>query len=223
MWIRRYMIMDEKILNNIEKWKSEIAALETIKAAVGEFADLKDSKAAKEDIAPVNDKVTALFDENSFIKMEWLEVKRSKASREEGIAKIEKKISDRLKKIEKAGAEEEAPAAEPEEAPAEEAAEPERDWTEEIEKCTPGSVYYHWAYGKLEVVTIENDYIYARVIDKKGCKHEWLAKNNSMAEIDGVVEDVKEFALSSIGRWLFPEADDVKVIDPEKAHKMFAK
>ena len=220
--------MDEKNLKNIEKWKGEISILEEIKAAVAEFAELKDGKAPKEEIAPVNDKVVGLFDDNSFVKMDWLEVKRSKASREEGISKIEKKISDRLKKIEKAGGEaEEAPEEEPEEEIVEEEvieeAEPERDWSEEIEKCAPGAVYYHWAYGKLEVLAMEGDYIYLRPLDRKGCKHEWLTKNNAIVEIDGEEEDVKEFSITSIGRWLFPEVEDVDIIDPAKAHKMFAK
>ncbi len=218
--------MDEKVLKNIEKWKSEISALEEIKAAVTEFAGLKDGKAEKEEIAPVNEKTAGLFDDHAFIKMDWLEVKRSKASREEGLAKIEKKISDRVKKIEKAGGTlEEAPADEPEEAVEEviEEAEPERDWSEEIEKCAPEAVYYHWAYGKLEVVAMEGDYIYMRPLDRKGCKHEWLTKNNAIVEIDGDEEEVKEFSIYSIGRWLFPEIEDVEVIDPEKAHRIFSK
>lgn len=218
--------MDEKILKNIEKWKTEIAALDEIKAAVSEFAGLKDSKADKEEIAPVNDKVVGLFEEHPFIKMDWLDVKRSKASREEGIEKIEKKISDRMKKIEKAGG---ADAAEPEEAEETveeeivEEAEPERDWSEEIEKCAPGAVYYHWAYGKLEVVAMEDEYIYLLPLDKKGVKHEWLSKNNAIVEIDGEEEDAKEFSVYAIGRWLFPEIEDVEIVDPEKAHRIFSK
>ena len=213
--------MDEKTMKNIGKWQGEIAILEEIKAAVEEFASMKDEKAAKEDIAPVNDKAAALFDDNGFVKMDWKEVKKSKASREEGLEKLEKKISDRAKKIEKAGgAVEEAPA---EEEIVEEPVEEERDWTEEIEKCAPEAIYYHWAYGKLEVVAMDGDYIYLRPLDKKGCKHEWLTKNNAIVEIDGEEEDVKEFSIYSIGRWLFPDPEDVKVVDEAKAHKIFAK
>ena len=213
--------MDDKTLKNIEKWKSEINVLDEIKAAVTEFAALKDGKASKEEIAPANDAAAALFEDNKFVKLDWKEIKKSKASRGEGIEKLEKKIADRMKKIEKAGGAVEED--EPEVEEVVEEVEEERDWTEEIEKCAPEAVYYHWAYGKHEVVAMDGDYIYLRPLDRKGVKHAWLGKNNAIVEIDGEEEEVKEFNVYSIGRWLFPEPEDVKVIDPDTAHKMFAK
>ena len=210
--------MDDKTLKNIEKWEAEIKSLESVKRQIKKFAKLKDEKADKEDIAVVNDKVVKLFDDHKFMKLDWKEIKRSKASREEGLEKIDKKIADRKKKLD--AVKEEEPAAP--EVPAEPEV-PARDWSEEIAACAPGQEYYHWAYGKMEVLAMEEDYIYLKLKDKKGCKFEWLTKNNAVVEIDGKDEEVKEFGVSSIGKWIFPEMDDVEVMDKSKAHKIFSK
>lgn len=210
--------MDDKTLKNIEKWEAEIKSLESVKRQIKKFAKLKDEKADKEDIAVVNDKIVALFEDHKFMKLDWKEIKRSKASREEGLEKINKKIADRKKKLD--AVKEEEPAAP--EVPAEPEV-PTRDWSEEIAACAPQQEYFHWAYGKMEVLAMEDDYIYLKLLDKKGCKFEWLSKNNAIVEIDGKDEEVKEFSITSIGKWLFPEMEDVDVVDKDKAHKIFSK
>lgn len=96
-----------------------------------------------------------------------------------------------------------------------------KDWSTEIQHCQPGSVYYNKIYGKMEVVAIEDDYIYLRILDKKGCAPDFLEKNNILVEIDGMDEEAKEFSLSSIGRWLFPEMKDVDTSNASNVHRIF--
>ena len=97
----------------------------------------------------------------------------------------------------------------------------EKDWNSEIEKCQPGSVYYNRVYGKMEVVAAEDEYIYLRILDRKGCDPVFLEKNNTIVEIDGRDEEAKEFSLFSIGRWLFPEKEDVDTSDASNVHSIF--
>jgi len=238
--------MDEKAAKSIEKWEAEKKSLESVKRYIKKYQKLKEDKENdnKAEMNKIGEKVTAIFEDSKWMKLEWKEIKKSKKALEEGLAKTDKKISDRKKKIgdasdkqddkgeksfAKAGPKDKAmdeeaetgrPASDEKEGiPKEE----ERDWSEEIEKCEEGSVYYHWAYGKMEVLAKEGDYIYMKLMDKKGCRHEWLTKNNAAVEIDEKKEEAKEFSLFSIGRWLFPDIADVEVIDPEKAHRSFIK
>ena len=238
--------MDEKTAKSIEKWEAEKKSLESVKRYIKKYQKLKEDKENdnKAEMNKIGEKVTAIFEDSKWMKLEWKEIKKSKKALEEGIAKVDKKISDRKKKIDdaadkpkdtdkktvvKAGPKDKSIDDETgsgaslsddkEDIPAEE----ERDWSGEIEKCEPGSVYYHWIYGKMEVLAKEGDYIYMKLLDKKGCRHEWLAKNNAVVEIDGKKEEAKEFSLFSIGRWLFPDMADMEIIDPDKAHRSFIK
>lgn len=42
-----------------------------------------------------------------------------------------------------------------------------------------------------------------------------------MVEVDGKIDEMKEFSKYAIGRWLFPDEAEVEVKDSEAAHKMF--
>lgn len=42
-----------------------------------------------------------------------------------------------------------------------------KDWESVIQACDVGSQYYHWAYGRMEVVAMEDVYIYLKLLDKK--------------------------------------------------------
>ncbi len=220
--------MDEKTLKNIEKWNSEIAVLAEASEKVEAYSRALEE--GGEAAVEADEAAAAIFDENSFIKMDWEEVRQDGDTIRQGLGKLKKKISDRSRKIVKAGgtvsgagdAGKEKAGGGEDAGPAGEDGDLEREWTEEINKCAPGAVYYHWAYGKLEVVAMEDDYIYLRILDRKGCRHEWLQKNNAVVEIDGKEEEVKEFSIYSIGRWLFPEADDVEIPDQARAHRIFA-
>lgn len=96
-----------------------------------------------------------------------------------------------------------------------------KDYNSEIQNCQPGSVYYNKIYGKMEVVAVEDDYIYLRILDKKGCVPDYLEKNNTIVEINGRDEEAKEFSLFSIGRWLFPEMEDVDISNASNVHSIF--
>ena len=203
--------MKENQDKKLEKWESEIEVLEKVKDLLVKYSKLKDEKAEKDKVDRMNAKIASIIEDNYWTRLEWGTIKRGKQSREDGLKKIEKKIADREKKIaaHKAELEEAGGAAG-------------RDWTAEIEACTEGSRYYHWAYGEMEVLAAEDQYIYLKVLDKKGVKHEWLGKNNAeVIDDEGEVVKVKEFPRNAIGAWLFPEKDDVTVQDPKTAHKMF--
>jgi len=205
--------MDNKLY---VKWKSEVAVLNEIKDMISGYIE-DENEALKGDIQKK-------LDEEKWVKILWNDIEGSDESLKDALDNIDGKIKTRQKKIEKedkAKAEAE-PEVKPEEKPEpEEEKEPERDWSGDREQCGEGSEYYHWAYGKMQVMLREEDYIYLRLMDKKGCKHEWAARNDQAVEIDGKIENVKEFSIYSIGRWLFPEAEDVTVVDAEQAHKMF--
>lgn len=207
--------MEDKTIKNTEKWNAEKDSLEMARKHLKEFIKLKEDKAEKEAIKDEGDVLEKIFEENKFFKLDWKEVKRSKASRSEGLEKIEKKIADRKKKIEKAVAEEESQS--------KTESSDGRDWSDEISKCAPSSIFYHWIYGKMEVLHMEEDYLYMKLIDKKRCKSSFLAGNNVLLDVNGKEESVKEFSIYSIGKWLFPEEGDVKIIDEKLCHKMFAK
>lgn len=203
--------MEEKLRKNIGNWETEKKTLESLKRYLKKYAKLKDAKAEKADLDKVNKKITEILEEHDWIQMEWKDVKRSKASREEGVQKLMKTISDKKKKIENATDE------------IIEIQSPTRDWSEEISQCQLYGNYYHWAYGKMEVAQMEGDYIFLRLLDKKGCKHDWLERNNAIIDVDGKTEELKKFSLQSIGRWIFPDVADVEILDKEMAHKFFAK
>jgi len=213
------------------KWEEEKKSLESVRRQLKKYQKQKNEKAEKEELIKTGDKIAAAFEDNKWMKLEWKDIKRSKAAIETGLEEIDKKIATRSKKMEN-DKEQEAEAAG-------DAAESEpvsdivtknreekpdgKDWSGEIAECGPESVYYHWAYGKMEVVYREEDYIYMRLADKKGCRHEWLDKNNQVIEIDGKQEEVKEFSVYSIGKWLYPSMDEVDVKNKETAHKTFRK
>ena len=44
-----------------------------------------------------------------------------------------------------------------------------------------------------------------------------------LVEVGGKLDEMKEFSLYSIGRWIFPDAKDVTVEDKDMAHKLFRK
>ena len=201
-------MQDKKIV----KWQSEIEVLEELKKDVQEFAELKDQKGEKDKIDRLNAKIADIIENNFWTRLEWSTIKRGKQSRAEGLEKIEKKIKDRVKKIE---AQKKA---------IEEAEEPliAKDWEKYRDECTEGDKLFHWAYGEMEVMAVEGEYLFMKVLDKKGCKLDWLSKNNAeVITIDGDVEQVKEFPKDAIGRWLFPDKEDVQVEDKASCHKIF--
>ena len=201
-------MQDKKIV----KWQSEIEVLEELKKDVQEFAELKDQKGEKDKIDRLNAKIADIIENNFWTRLEWSTIKRGKQSRAEGLEKIEKKIKDRVKKIE---AQKKA---------IEEAEEPliAKDWDKYRDECTEGDKLFHWAYGEMEVMAVEGEYLFMKVLDKKGCKLDWLGKNNAeVITIDGDVEQVKEFPKDAIGRWLFPDKEDVQVEDKASCHKIF--
>jgi len=203
--------MKENQDTKLEKWEAEIETLEKIEDLVVKYSKLKDEKGEKDKIDRLNAKIASIIEDNFWTRLEWGTIKRGKQSREDGLKKIERKIADRRKKIDARKAE-----------LAEESGAAGRDWTEEIEACTEGNHYFHWAYGEMEVLAVEDQYIYLKVLDKKGCKFEWLDKNNAeVIDMEGDVVKVKEFPRNAIGTWLFPEKEDVTVQDPKTAHKMF--
>jgi len=214
--------MDEKTARNVEKWTNEVNILENVKRQIKKYRELKDDREndSKEEMNRTGGSISEALDDNKWTKLTWKEIKRSGRALDEGLEKIDRKISDRKKKLE---------ASQPEDSGKEEAAEEsdttavEKDWSGEIRSCGVESVYYHWAYGKMEVVDMEGDYIYLRPLDRKGCSTVVLSKNDTVVKIGGREEIVKEFSVSSIGRWLYPDAGDVKIIDPALAHKSYSR
>jgi hypothetical protein len=207
------IVMKENQDVKLEKWHREVGILEEIKTNLEEYARLKDEKGEKDDIDRLNAKIANAIEDNSWARLEWGTIKRGKASRAEGLEKIAKKISDRNKKIkarekqlEEEAGEEKAHIA---------------DIKKAVDECTEGSLFYHWAYGEMEVLAIDGEYIYLKVLDKKGCKSKWLKKNNAELTLDGMTEQVKEFHKNAIGRWLFTRSERVTVPESEEAHKLF--
>ena len=218
------METENRLRRNMSKWADEIELLEIIKESLEKYIVLKDEKGEKDEVDICNAKITAIIKENSWMRLDWKGIKRSKANRTEGLEKIKKKISDRQKKLdegEKLLSEEVMIAEDGTVTPVSDG----KDWSSVIEECQEGSEYYHWAYGKMEVVLIEGNYLYLKLLDKKGVKTPWMSQNNVLVEVDGKVDEMKEFSLDSIGRWLFPEEDDVVVPedDNDMAHKLFQK
>ncbi len=213
--------MEDKQAKNMEKWKEEIKTLESLRRNFRKFKKAKEDK-DKEEMNKLSDKVDEIMEENKWVKMDWKKIKRGKAALEEGTEKLGRKIDDRKKKIMALGEEAGADLYELGLKKAKKGEDSGRDWSKEISQCTEGSEYYHWAYGKVSVVAKDEEYLYVRIMDKKGCKHDWLNKGNVVLVIDeNKEEEVKEFALDAIGRWLFPEIADVKVIDDSSAHRIF--
>lgn len=205
--------MDNRLQKNISKWEEENRLLELVKDNLENYIALKDEKGDKDEMDIANAKITGIIEENSWMKLDWKLIKRSKASRAEGLAKVERKISARTKKIKEGelliSTEDNAVATEV------------KDWESVIQACDVGSQYYHWAYGRMEVVAMEDVYIYLKLLDKKGIRSSWIGKNNVLVEVDGKIDEMKEFSKYAIGRWLFPEEAEVEVKDSEAAHKMF--
>lgn len=214
--------MDNRLRKNMNKWAEEIKLLEIIRDCLQKYIALKDEKGEKDDVDRCNAKITGLVEENSWMKLDWKEIKRNKANRAEGLAKVEKKIVDRQKKLdegEKLLSEETVVA----EDGSVTAAPDMKDWSTAIEECQEGCVYYHWAYGRMEVAFIEGNYLYLKLLDKKGARTPWIGQNNVLVEVGGKLDEMKEFSLYSIGRWIFPDAKDVTVEDKDMAHKLFRK
>lgn len=207
--------MDERTENVINQLDSEKAALENIRKHLKKFITLKEEKASKNEIKDENELIEKLFNDNEFIESEWKLIKRSKASRLDGVEKLDREISDRKKKIEQIF-ECEMISVKTEDEKA-------HDWSDEIESCSEGSLFYHWAFGKMQVLCREGDYIYLKISDKKGCKASFLASDDAVVELAGKEEKTKQFSIYSIGKWLFPTSEDVKVIDTKNCHKIFAK
>ena len=204
--------MKEMQDKKIAKWETEIKVLEELQKDVQDFADLKDQKGDKDKIDRLNAKISDIIENNFWTRLEWSTIKRGKQSRAEGLEKIEKKIKDRKKKI---AAQQKA---------IEEAEEPliAKDWEKYRAECSEGDKLFHWAYGEMEVVAIEGEYLFMTVLDKKGCKFDWLNKNTSEAfDADFELVQTKQFPKEAIGRWLFPDKEDVQVEDPAKCHKIF--
>lgn len=211
--------MYNKIQKNLEKWNKEVGMLGNLRELVKEYAGLKEAKGEKDDIDRHNAKITGIIEENRWMNLEWKEIKRSKAGRQTGISKIDKKISDRKKKISDAEA-----LQEPEKSFSADGVQIETyDWSEEIENCQGGNTYYHWSYGKMEVVASEAHYIYLRPMEKKGVRNTWISRNNVIIEVDGVMEEAKEFSKVAIGACLFPKEEQVMPVEGVPAHKIFQK
>lgn len=244
--------MDVKIRKNVEKWQDEIKSLEKARRKLKKYQKLKNDKAQLDDIHKAGDKVEDVISENGWMKLNWKEIKRSRDNIEKGLEKIEDKIAVREKEeaAEKAAAEDEriqgkndsgkpsgtdsrqenkaegksaetgAVTAKAGDASSENG----WDWSVEIDKCALNSIYYHWAFGEMEVAGMDEDgkHIYLRLLDRNGCRPEWDSRNEVAVEVNGRTENLKEFLKSSIGRWLFPNKEDVLVKDPETAHRMFA-
>ena len=199
--------MKEKQDKKLEKWTGEIAVLETLHKHITGFNKLKEEKGDKDKLDKINAKIANLIEDNSWTRLEWSVIKRGKASRVEGLEKIEAKIKERNKKIEAQKTDE--------------GKEDSRDWTAEREAVTEGSKFYNYIYGELEVLAVEEEYLYLKIIDKKGVRDGWLTKNNAAVTTIEGVEDVKEFPRTAIGRSLFPDAKAVASIQGAEGHKMF--
>ena len=205
--------MRENQDKKLEKWTAEIGVLTTLKEALEEFAELKDTKGEKERIDILNAKIANLIDDNSWIRLEWSVVKRGKQSRQEGIEKLAHKIKDRQKKIDAQVKKEEENDPVPADIDAEKLQ----------AECAEGGHYFHWTYGEVEVLAIEEDYIYVKILDRKGVRAGWMDKNNAVVNTENGLEDVKEFPRSAVGIWLFPDAKDVPAVEGIEGHKVFKK
>ena len=205
--------MKENQDKKLEKWSAEIEVLTTLKESMEEFAELKDTKGEKEKIDILNAKIANLIDDNSWVRLEWSTVKRGKQSRQEGIDKLAHKIKDRQKKI----AAQEKKVADADPVPAD------IDAEKLQAECEEGGHYFHWAYGEVEVLAIEGDYIYVKILNRKGVRAGWMDKNNAVVNTEDGLEEVKEFPRTAIGAWLFPDAADVPAIEGIEGHKAFKK
>lgn len=205
--------MKENQDKKLEKWSAEIGVLTTLKEAMEEFAELKDTKGEKEKIDILNAKIANLIEDNSWVRLEWSVIKRGKQSRQEGIEKLAHKIKDREKKI--AAQEKKVAAADP--VPAD------IDAEKLQAECVEGGHYFHWAYGEVEVLAIEGDYIYVKILNRKGVRAGWMDKNNAVVNTEDGLEEVKEFPRTAIGAWLFPDAADVPAIEGIEGHRVFKK
>ena len=216
-------MMDEKTLKNISKWESENKLLSGLKVNLTKYQRLKDKKNTdnKEKMNALGEKISNTLDDNKWMKLDWKEVKRSKGALEEGIEKVDKKITDRKRKLKQHGVgDKEATGLVSDKTTPDR---PTRDWSKEQGECEVDKIYYNWAYGEMKVVKMEDDYIYMMMLDKKGCRHEWEGRNNVIIEMeDGSLEEVKEYAIDAIGRSLFPDKKDVKILDKKRSHKFFA-
>lgn len=205
--------MKENEDKKLEKWAAENAILIDLKASLEEFSALKDSKGDKEQIDILNAKIANLIEDNSWIRLEWSVIKRGKQSRQEGLEKIERKIKDRRRKVDAymKALDAQAPVT------------PAVDAAKLQEECKEGERYFHWAYGEVELLAVEDDYVFAKILDRKGVRGGWAARNNAEVYTDDGFEEVKEFPRSAIGVWLFPEAKDVPAVEGIDGHKMFKK
>ena len=203
--------MKENQDKKMDKWTAEIGVLNTLKESLEEFAELKDNKGEKEKIDILNAKIANLIEDNSWVRMEWSVIKRGKQSRQEGIDKLAQKIKDRQKKI----AAHEKKVAEADPVPAD------IDAEKLQAECEEGGRYFHWVYGEVEVLAIEEDYVYVKILDRKGVRAGWMDKNNAVVNTEDGLEEVKEFPRTAIGVWLFPEAKDVPAVEGVEGHKVF--
>ncbi|MEE3361962.1 MAG: hypothetical protein VZQ84_00220 [Anaerovoracaceae bacterium] len=214
--------MDEKTLKMIDKWEKENRILLGLKVNLDNYQHLKSSRSSenKERMKELGNEIGEVIEENKWMKLNWKEIKRSKSALEEGIAKVDKKITDRKRKLHKQGVDAKAAAGLAEADIPDEITD--RDWTEERSAADVGRTYYNWAYGEMEVIRKDGDYLYLIINDRKGCKTEWSGRNNIIIEMDdGSLEEVKQYPVSAIGETLFPEKDDIKVQDKKIAHKIF--
>ena len=145
--------------------------VELSSASMTKYQRLKDKKNPdnKEKMNELGDKIADSLEENKWMKLDWKEIKRSKGSLEEGIERVDKKITDRKRKLRQHGVGEmEATGLIEDETTPDR---PTRDWSQEQGEAELDKIYYSWAYGEMQVVKLEDDYMYLMLLDKKGCKH----------------------------------------------------
>ena len=205
--------MRENQDKKMEKWTAEINILTDLKDALEKFAELKDTKGEKEQIDILNAKISNLIEDNSWIRLEWSVIKRGKQSRQEGIEKLERKIKARRKKVD----------THQEEMDAQDPVPADIDADKLQEECEEGLHYFNWVYGEVEVLAVEDDYVFVKVLDRKGVRAGWMDKNNAVVSTEAGLEEVKEFPRKAIGVWLFPEAADVPAMEGVEGHKVFKK
>lgn len=205
--------MRENQDKKMEKWSAEIDVLTTLKESMEQFAELKDNKGEKEKIDILNAKIANLIEDNSWVRLEWSAVKRGKQSRAEGLEKVERKIKARKRKIDTHLKEVDAMDPVPADIDAEKLQ----------ADCNEGDHYFNWVYGEVEVLAIEEDYVFVKILDKKGVRGGWMEKNNAVVSMDEGLVEVKEFPRSALGVWLFPDKKDVPEIEGAPGHKMFKK
>lgn len=209
--------MRENQDKKLEKWNSEIGVLQELKTALEEYATLKDEKGEKDKIDTLNAKIANLIEDNSWTRLEWGVIKRGKQSRAEGLDKIEKRIKDRQKKIDEH-------IAEKAETPEAVVAPDGLDTGVLRAECEEGDIYQHLVYGEMEVLAVEGDYIYLKILDKKGVRDGWPNKNNAVVQTEEGLEEVKEFPRNALGTVLFPKdatltVGDALDITPHKMYK----